>query len=145
MTLSDLPERTRPFHHRMIELHGIKLEGSRARNCKIYNNFVRITQEQPVDSGGMGDPVNKMENGVYIRSSATGISATALTDDSQNWEKDRWRHYYLKYSPDLPSRPHRQQRQPESLCKTGECAPRGIFGVYGLEIRCTHPSEHRLL
>ncbi len=102
MTLSDLPERTRPFHHRMIELHGIKLEGSRVRNCRIYNNFVRITQQQPVDSGGMGDPVNKMENGVYIRSRASGIAADRLTDDSKNWEKDRWRHYYLKYSPDHP-------------------------------------------
>ena len=102
MTLSDLPERTRPFHHRMIELHGIKLEGSRVRNCRIYNNFVRITQAQPVDSGGYGDPLNKMENGVYIRSKATAISLTKLTDANANWEKDRWRHYFLRYAPDQP-------------------------------------------
>ncbi|MEA2062200.1 MAG: hypothetical protein U9P14_00755, partial [Gemmatimonadota bacterium] len=41
MHLSDLPAHTRPFHHRMVELHGIKFEGRQTRNCKIYNNFVR--------------------------------------------------------------------------------------------------------
>ncbi len=100
MTLSDLPERTRPFHHRMIELHGIKLEGSNVKNCRIYNNFVRITQAQPVDSGGLGNPLNKIENGVYIRAHSTAISTSKLSDTSQNWEKDRWRHYYLRYSDD---------------------------------------------
>ncbi len=100
--LSDLPARTRPFHHRLIELHGIKFEGNTARNCKIYNNFVRITQYLPVDSDGAGAPEDKMENGVYIRSTATSLDQDRLVDSSQDWEKDRWRYYFVKYHPDLP-------------------------------------------
>ena len=102
MHLSDLPARTRPFHHRMIELHGIKFEGRNTRNCKIYNNFVRITQPQPVDSDGKGNTADKMENGVYIRSTATSIENGKLVDNSQNWEKNRWRFYYVKYDPNKP-------------------------------------------
>jgi hypothetical protein len=100
--LSDLPARTRPFHHRLIELHGIKFEGSHARNCKIYNNFVRITQYLPVDSDGQGAPEDKMDNGVYLRSKASSISSDRLVDSKQHWEKDRWRYYFVKYHPDLP-------------------------------------------
>ena len=100
--LSDLPARTRPFHHRLIELHGIKFEGSSAKNCRIYNNFVRINQYLPVDSGGAGDPVDKMDNGVYIRSKAASIREDKIVDPGQNWETDRWRHYYVRYDPDLP-------------------------------------------
>ncbi len=47
MTLSDLPANTLPLHERMIELHGVKLEGSSIRNAKIYNNYVRIIQYLP--------------------------------------------------------------------------------------------------
>ena len=100
--LSDLPARTRPFHHRLIELHGIKFEGSNSRNCRIHDNFVRITQILPVDSDGKGDPRDKAENGVYLRSEATALEEGQLTDPSQNWETDRWRFYYVKYHPDLP-------------------------------------------
>ncbi len=100
--LSDLPENTRPFHHRQVELHGVKFEGSRTKNCKIYNNFVRITQHQPVDSDGQGDPVDKMENGVYFRSKASSIEKGKIVDLQQNWEKDRWRFYYVKYDPGMP-------------------------------------------
>ncbi len=100
--LSDYPARTRPFRHRLIELHGVKLEGRLSRNCKIYNNFVRITQRQPVDSDGKGDPADKMENGVYIRSNATSIEEGKLVDTKQNWEKGRWRFYYVKYDPNKP-------------------------------------------
>jgi hypothetical protein len=94
--LSDLPARTRPFHHRLIELHGIKFEGSNARKCKIYNNFVRINQYLPVDSDGKGAPEDKMDNGVYLRSRASSIAADRLVDPEQNWEKDRWRYYFVK-------------------------------------------------
>ncbi len=100
--LSDLPARTRPFHHRLIELHGIKFEGSSSRNCRIHDNFVRITQVLPVDSDGKGDPRDKAENGVYLRSEATALEEGQLTDPAQNWETDRWRFYYVKYHPDLP-------------------------------------------
>ena len=100
--LSDLPARTRPFHHRLIELHGIKFEGRSAKNCKIYNNFVRITQYLPVDSDGVGEPEDKMDNGVYIRSTASSIEKERLVDTKQDWEKDRWRYYFVKYDPDLP-------------------------------------------
>lgn len=100
--LSDLPARTRPFHHRLIELHGIKFEGRSANNCKIYDNFVRINQYLPSDSDGVGAPEDKMDNGVYIRSTASSIAKDRLIDKSQDWEKDRWRYYFVKYHPDLP-------------------------------------------
>ncbi len=100
--LSDLPARTRPFHHRLIELHGIKFEGNSAKNCKIFDNFVRITQYLPVDSDGVGAPEDKMDNGVYIRSTASSLSKEKLVDSKQDWETDRWRYYYVKYNPDLP-------------------------------------------
>ncbi len=100
--LSDYPARTRPFQYRLIELHGIKLEGRTVVNAKVYDNFVRITQPLPVDSDGRGDPADKMDNGVYIRSNAREITRKKLVDPSQHWEKDRWRYYYVKYSPELP-------------------------------------------
>ncbi len=100
--LSDLPARTRPFHHRLIELHGIKFEGRSANNCKIYDNFVRINQYLPSDSDGVGAPEDKMDNGVYIRSTASSIAKDRLIDKNQDWEKDRWRYYFVKYHPDLP-------------------------------------------
>jgi hypothetical protein len=102
MHLSDLPARTRPFHHRLIELHGIKFEGSNTRNCKIHDNFVRIIQHQPAENRGVGDPADKMENGVYIKSEATSVENGKLVDNNQNWEKDRWRYYYIKYDSDKP-------------------------------------------
>ncbi len=102
MTLSDLPANTRPFKHRMIELHGIKLEGNRVRNCKVYDNYVRITQKLPNDSGGTGPPEDKIENGVYIRSVPTGSSGSGLIDDTRNWEEGRWQFYFLRYSDDFP-------------------------------------------
>ncbi|MFC1614271.1 fibronectin type III domain-containing protein [Gemmatimonadota bacterium] len=102
MHLSDLPARTRPFHHRLIELHGVKFEGSRTKNCKIFNNFVRITQSPPRDSDGQGDPRDKVDNGVYVRSQADRIAKDRLVDSKASWEPDRWRFYWVKYSPDLP-------------------------------------------
>jgi hypothetical protein len=101
--LSDLPSGSRPFKHQLVELHGIKLEGSNTKNCKIYNNFVRITQPQPVDSGGKGDPEDKIENGVYFHATATSIEDGLLIDNSQSWENDRWRLYYVKYDPGKPA------------------------------------------
>ncbi len=101
--LSDLPAKTRPFHHRLVELHGIKFEGKNSKNCKIYNNYVRIIQSQPVDSDGQGLPADKMENGVYFRSNASSVGKGKLVDLSQNWEKDRWRNYYVKYDPEKPA------------------------------------------
>ena len=101
--LSDLPARTRPFKHQRVELHGIKFEGRRSKNCKVYNNFMRITQLQPIDSQGKGDPADKIHNGVYIRSTATAVDAGELTDATQNWEKNRWKNYWLKYAADKPA------------------------------------------
>jgi hypothetical protein len=102
MHLSDLPARTRPFHHRLIELHGIKFEGRNTMNCKVYNNFVRITQAPPVDSDGKGDPRDKLENGVYIRANADELAADRLVDGDAGWEIDRWRFYWVKFSGDYP-------------------------------------------
>ncbi len=47
MTLSDMPSGSGIWLERMIELHGIKLEGDRVTNAQIYNNYVRITQYVP--------------------------------------------------------------------------------------------------
>jgi len=102
MHLSDLPARTRPFKHRYIELHGVKFEGSRVKNCKVYNNFVKITQWPPRDSGGRGAVEDKMENGVYVRSTASSAGPDRLVDSSRNWEADRWKDYYVSYSSELP-------------------------------------------
>jgi len=100
--LSDLPAGSRPFKHRLVELHGIKFEGAAVKNCKVYNNFMRITQKLPVDSGGQGSPDDKVKNGVYLRSRASSLSADRLVDTTQNWEKDRWKDYFVKYAREHP-------------------------------------------
>lgn len=101
--LDDLPAGSRPFLHHLIELHGIKLEGTNARNNKIYNNFVRITQLQPFDSEGRGEPEDKKDNGVYFRANASSIENGKLVDLQQNWEADRWQHYFVKYDENKPA------------------------------------------
>ena len=101
--LSDLPAGTRPFHHRQIELHGIKLEGRKTRNCKIHGNYVRIRQLLPGDSGGSGDPADKVDNGVYVRGRATTIATDRLVDSTASWEVDRWRFYRVNYAADQPT------------------------------------------
>ncbi len=100
--LDDLPSGSRPFQLNYIELHGIKFEGSSVTGCKVYDNFVRIVQRLPVDSDGQGDPLDKIDNGVYVRSSTGSASGNDLADPAQKWEAGRWTGYYLKYSPDLP-------------------------------------------
>lgn len=47
MTLDDLPAKSRPWKKHRVELHGIKFEGKNARECKVYGNFMRITQKKP--------------------------------------------------------------------------------------------------
>ncbi|MCZ7644869.1 MAG: fibronectin type III domain-containing protein [Planctomycetota bacterium] len=47
MTLDDMPQGSRPFKERRVELHGIKFEGKEAVRCKVYGNFMRITQKLP--------------------------------------------------------------------------------------------------
>ena len=100
--LSDLPAGTRPFHHRLIELHGIKLEGRRSRNNRVYGNQVSITQLLPRDAGGIGEPRDKVDNGVYVRGRATQIAAAGLVDTTASWEPDRWRLYHVRYARDRP-------------------------------------------
>jgi hypothetical protein len=100
--LSDMPQGSRPFRHQQVELHGIKFEGRKARNCDVYGNFVKIVQRLPHDSDGKGTPEDKITSGVYVRSEATGIASDKLIDDSQNWEVDRWKGYFVKYAPHLP-------------------------------------------
>jgi len=101
--LSDLPAKTRPFKHQRVELHGIKFEGRKVKNCKVYGNFMRIVQKQPVDSQGKGAPQDKVKNGVFIRSRATAVAADRLTDAAQNWEKDRWLNYWVKFDANRPA------------------------------------------
>jgi len=129
MHLSDLPAGSRPFHHRYIALHGVKLEGRRVKNCKVYNNFVRITQHPSVDSDGQGEPLNKIENGVYIRGTATSLSAHALTDSSRDWEVDRWRNYFVKYAPDLPPALIAGNDERSLYGEFGEAVP-GEYSIY---------------
>jgi len=50
-TLDDMPAKSRPFKKIMVELHGIKLEGAKVTDAKIYRNFVRI--RQPMPAGGV--------------------------------------------------------------------------------------------
>lgn len=42
--LSDMPQGTRPWQTRRVELHGIKFEGAGVKNCRVHDNRVRITQ-----------------------------------------------------------------------------------------------------
>ena len=100
--LDDIPQKSRPFKHHLVELHGIKFEGAKVRLCRVYGNTVRIVQRLPVDSGGEGAPEDKVRNGVYLRSKATSLAADRLADAAQSWEKDRWKGYFVKYSPDAP-------------------------------------------
>jgi len=100
--LSDMPKGARPFKHQRVELHGIKFEGRKVKNCKVYNNFMRITQRRPRDSDGQGSPEDKVTSGVYVRSRATAITPDRLSDTTQNWEPNRWRNYFVKYAADLP-------------------------------------------
>ncbi len=46
-TLDDMPARSRPFKKISVELHGIKLEGSKVTAAKVHGNFVRIRQPLP--------------------------------------------------------------------------------------------------
>ena len=100
--LDDMPAKSRPWQTRRVELHGIKFEGRGVRNCRIYRNFMRITQKLPVDSGGVGAPEDKIVNGVYLRSKITSISAERLEDATQSWERDRWKGYHVRYSDLAP-------------------------------------------
>ncbi len=102
MHLSDVPPRFRPFKHRLIELHGIKFEGRRVKNCKVFDNYVKIEQFPPRDSGGRGEPEDKALNGVYVRSQATAIGNGRLVDVAMDWEVGRWNGYLVKYAPESP-------------------------------------------
>ncbi|MFC1614270.1 hypothetical protein ACFL5K_03130 [Gemmatimonadota bacterium] len=123
--LDDMPQGSRPWHHRLVELHGIKLEGNDAANCKVYDNFVRIIQRLPNDSEGLGEPEDKADNGVYLRSTASSL----LVDNTQNWEANRWRYYYVRYSPDLPPA-YITQSTANSLIAGFEAAAPGEYTIY---------------
>ncbi len=47
MTLSDRPQGSGIWLERRVELHGIKFEGTGAKNIKVYDNFMEITKPQP--------------------------------------------------------------------------------------------------
>lgn len=86
------------FNMHLVEAHGIKFEGSNVRNCRVYNNYVRMVQRLPNDSGGRGAPEDKMDNGVYVNGSPTSAGATSLTDNAMSWQRNRWQGYFLRYS-----------------------------------------------
>lgn len=100
--LDDIPAKSRPFKHHLVELHGIKLEGRRVNGCKVHENTVRIIQRQPLDSGGKGSPEDKAATGVYLRGTATALRSDRLVDGTQRWERDRWRGCHVRYAPGLP-------------------------------------------
>ncbi len=47
MTLSDMPQGSGNWLERRVELHGIKFEGNNAKNIKVHDNYMKITQPQP--------------------------------------------------------------------------------------------------
>ena len=51
-------------------------------------------------------------------SKATRISARRLTDETQNWEKSRWKGYWVKYRPD---RVFRNGPVPDQLLLADRC------------------------
>ncbi len=126
--LDDIPAKSRPFKHQQVELHGIKFEGKRVKNCKVHDNFVRIVQRQPLDSQGRGAAEHKVTTGVYLRGKPTALHRDRLVDATRRWEKDRWRQYLVKYAPDAP---------PARI--TGNDATT-LFG----ELRAAKPSEYTI-
>lgn len=50
-TLDDMPAKSRPFKKIMVELHGIKFEGTKVVRAKVHGNFVRI--RQPLEEGSV--------------------------------------------------------------------------------------------
>ncbi len=47
MTLSDLPQGSRPWKRRRVELHGFKFEGKDCVNVKLHDNFMQVIQHLP--------------------------------------------------------------------------------------------------
>jgi len=47
MTLSDMPQGSGTWLERRVELHGIKFEGTEAKNIKVHDNYMEINQPQP--------------------------------------------------------------------------------------------------
>ncbi len=128
--LSDLPARTRPFKHQRVELHGIKFEGMKATNCRVYNNFMRITQVPPIDSQGKGAPEDKIHNGVFVRSTTSSIDTGRLTDTTQNWEKDRWKNYWVKTTADTPAVRITGNGRTTLSADLGDAASPGAYTIY---------------
>jgi hypothetical protein len=91
------------FKMHLIEAHGIKFEGTNSKNCKVFDNYVRMVQILPRDSHGHGDPAGKMDNGVYLNSVPTGGGGSTLVDDAMSWQYNRWRYYSLRYADGLPA------------------------------------------
>jgi len=146
--LSDMPKGSRPFKHRQVELHGIKFEGRNVRDCKVYNNFVRIVQKLPRDSDGKGTSEDKITSGVYVRSDATAIGPDKLVDAAQNWEVDRWKDYFVKYAPDLPPA-QIAGNDATTLFAEFKTVPTSEYTIYikweyvpatALNVSCYHPS-----
>lgn len=110
MTLDDIPAKSRPFKHQRVELHGIKLEGSRVRRCQVFRNRVRLVQSRPEPfdpwrSTGEpegGKPGRESGGKVYVRSRATRVTAARLVDPTRKWETDRWKGYLVAYDRELP-------------------------------------------
>jgi hypothetical protein len=50
--LDDMPAKSRPFKLISVELHGIKFEDGKVKNCRVHDNFVRIIQRLPRESDG---------------------------------------------------------------------------------------------
>ncbi|OGF50965.1 MAG: hypothetical protein A2231_06550 [Candidatus Firestonebacteria bacterium RIFOXYA2_FULL_40_8] len=64
VTKDDMPQGSRPWILRYVELHGIKLEEATSKNNKIYNNFVRIIQHT-TDSLGQYVPPTPLNIACY--------------------------------------------------------------------------------
>ncbi|HPD14556.1 MAG TPA: hypothetical protein PLE19_06380 [Planctomycetota bacterium] len=62
--LDDMPARSRPFKTIAVELHGIKFEGDKVRNCRVTGNFCRIVQKLP-DARGLYVPATPLNIACY--------------------------------------------------------------------------------
>jgi len=127
--LDDMPQRSRPFRLLLVELHGIKFEDGKVRNCRVFRNFVRIIQPLPHDSDGQGSPEDRIESGVYVRAKATSLAADRLVDAAQKWEKDRWKGYFAKYAAELPPSPITGNNT-TSLSGQFQARPAGEYTIY---------------
>lgn len=80
--LDDMPARSRPFKSISVELHGIKFEGAKVKNCTVTGNYCRIIQKLP-DAQWRYVPATPLNIGCYdphAMNEIAGNTFVALTE-----------------------------------------------------------------